>query len=282
MRQAKVIVGRENLVNTNHQRIGIALDLLSTGLFPFFEQSLRAVYGERWEDAARVSCRSQATAQPGNFRWDAQAMLTVMWDTWNPVFRRSLGLIERSVVSELREFRNRWAHQTIMSEDDEYRVLDSVQRLLVACGAENVAAQVEEQKFDLLREKLGRRVNQELARVRFNHARIVDVGLYTMCAAAIMTMMILMWGNRHPMSSGFVVGFTLFVFAYLIYRRFQASPPAYGVHECGQCRKVIYSENCPYCNPAPRHEAKGGIAEVSRLQSNEGSRRQQPVTVPAS
>ncbi|WP_010586727.1 Swt1 family HEPN domain-containing protein [Schlesneria paludicola] len=266
-------------MNTNHQRIGVALELLSSGLFPFFEQSLRAAYGERWEDTVRVSCRSQATVQPGCFRWDAQAMLTVMWDTWNSVFRRSLGLIERSVVSELREFRNRWAHQTTMTEDDAYRVLDSVQRLLVACGAESVASQVEEQKFDLLREKLGRRVNEELARARFNRARLVDVGLYAVCAAAIMTMMILMWGDRHPMSSGFVVGFTLFVFVYLIYRRFQASPPAYGVHECGQCRKVIYSENCPYCNPAPRHESKGGRAMASRPQSGDDSRRQHPATV---
>jgi hypothetical protein len=238
-------------VNTNHQRVAIALDLLSEGIFPFFEREMRAVFGERWEETARMSCRSQASAMGGSFRWDAQAILTAMWDNWNPVFRKTLGILDRSIVSELREFRNRWAHQTSLTEDDGYRVLDSAQRLLNACNASKASARIEELKIDLLRDKLGRRVNEELARVRFNRSRIVDATMYTVCALAISLMMMLMWGERHPMSAGFVVGFTLFAFIYLIYRRFQATPPAYGVHECGKCGKVIYSEACPYCDPAP-------------------------------
>lgn len=238
-------------MNIDHQRIGTALELLSEGIFPFFEQELRAVYGDRWEETARASCRSQASVQPGAFHWDAQAILTVMWDTWNSVFRRNLGVIERSVVSELREFRNRWAHQTPFTEDDSFRVLDGVQRLLIACNAIETAAQVEEHKIDLLRDKLGRRVNAELARVRFNRARIVDATIYTICALAIASMMIAMWGDRHPMPSGFVAGFVVFVFSYLIFKRFQTTQPVYGVHECSKCRKVVYSENCPYCDPIP-------------------------------
>ncbi len=238
-------------MNTNHQRIGIALDLLSEGIYPFFEQELRAVHGDGWEETARSNCRSQATLQTGAFHWDAQAILTVMWDLWNSVFRRTLGIVERSIVSELREFRNRWAHQTSFTEDDAYRVLDSAQRLLIACHATKAVAQIEDHKLDLLRNKLGRRVNEELARTRFNRSRIIDTILYSTCAIAIASMMILMWGHHHPMSAGFVVGFTLFVFVYLIYGRFQASPPAYGVHECAKCGKVIYSEVCPYCDPAP-------------------------------
>jgi hypothetical protein len=241
-------------VNIDHQRIGSALDLLSEGIFPFFEQELRATYGDRWEEVARASCRSQASVQPGSFHWDAQAILTVMWDAWNSVFRRTLGIVERSIISELREFRNRWAHQTPFSEDDSYRVLDSVQRLLIACNAATEAAQVEELKMDLLREKLGRRVNAELARVRSNRARIVDVALYSICALAIASMMIAMWGDRHPMPSGFVAGFVVFVFSYLIFKRLQAAPPAYGVHECSNCRKVIYSESCPYCYPISQND----------------------------
>lgn len=241
-------------VSIHHQRIGLALDLLSEGLFPFFEQEMRAIYGDRWEDVARGSCRSQASTQLATFHWDAQAILTVMWDAWNSVFRKNLGIVERSIVSELREFRNRWAHQSSFSEDDTYRVLDDVQRLLIACNAAKVAAQVEEHKIDVLRDKLGRRVNAELARIRFNRARIVDVSLYTVCALAITSMVIAMWGDRHPMPAGFLAGFVLFVFSYFIYKRFQATPPVYGVHECSKCRKVIYSENCPYCDPMPAAE----------------------------
>ncbi len=239
-------------MNTNHQRVGIALDLLSTGIFPFFERELSAVYADRWEETARSSCRSQASVSADAFHWDAQAILTVMWNSWNSVFQRNLGIIERSLVSELREFRNRWAHQTSFSEDDAYRVLDSVHRLLVACDAAGAADQVEEQKIELLREKLGRRVNSEMARVRFHRARVVDAILYSLCALAICALMVVMWGDRHPMSTGFVVGFTMFVFAYLIFKIFSRTPPAYGVHECEKCRKVVYNEICPYCDPVPR------------------------------
>ena len=256
-------------MNTNHQRIGNALDLLSKGLFPFFEQELRSAYGSRWEETARISCRSQSTLERGLFHWDAQAILTVMWDLWNPVFRKTLGIVDRSVVSELRDFRNRWAHQTQFTEDDGYRVLDSAQRLLRACNADEAAAEIEEHKLDLLREKLGRRVNEELARARFNRARIVDVVLYSICAAAIGTMMMVFWGDRHPKAAGFVVGFTLFSFVYLIYRRFEAAPPAYGVHECGKCGKVIYTEVCPYCDPTPVRENGRTKPQIDLIETTE-------------
>ena len=52
-------------------------------------------------------------------------LLRVMWDQWNPVFRDTLGFAERSLVSELREVRNKWAHQETFSTDDAYRALDS-------------------------------------------------------------------------------------------------------------------------------------------------------------
>lgn len=35
--------------------------------------------------------------------WDVAALLRVMWEGWNEVFRRTLGQAERSLVSELRD-----------------------------------------------------------------------------------------------------------------------------------------------------------------------------------
>ena len=52
-----------------------------------------------------------------------------MSHTWKDVFRESLGLAERGLVSELCDWRNKWAHQERFVSDDAYRVLDSVQRL---------------------------------------------------------------------------------------------------------------------------------------------------------
>ena len=43
--------------------------------------------------------------------WDASGLLRLMWETLNDVFRHTLGFAERSLVSELRDWRNKWAHQ---------------------------------------------------------------------------------------------------------------------------------------------------------------------------
>ena len=66
---------------------------------------------------------------------DAAALLKVMWDSWNDVYRNTLGHAEHSLVSELRDVRNRWAHQEQFSSDDTYRALDSTHRLLTAVSA---------------------------------------------------------------------------------------------------------------------------------------------------
>jgi hypothetical protein len=53
-------------------------------------------------------------------------------------------------VSELRDYRNRWAHQQSFSADDAYRAVDSVGRLLAAVSAPE-ADGIEKIKTELLR-----------------------------------------------------------------------------------------------------------------------------------
>ncbi len=67
--------------------------------------------------------------------WDAAGVLKLMWETWNDVFGRTLGRAERSLVQELRDWRNKWAHQEPFSGDDADRALDSMTRLLAAVSA---------------------------------------------------------------------------------------------------------------------------------------------------
>ena len=73
-----------------------------------------------------------------------------MWETWNDVFRDILGATERSMVNELRGWRNKWAHQESFSSDDADRALDSVERLLTAVSAPQ-AAEVAAMKMELRR-----------------------------------------------------------------------------------------------------------------------------------
>ncbi len=117
-------------MSAKNEKITWALNTLLEGLFPFVESELKTVYQDRWTDVARESFRKergQSILNGNTLHWDVHSLLTVMWDQWNRVFRHKLGFLERSLVSELREYRNQWAHQTDFDFDDEYRILDSVE-----------------------------------------------------------------------------------------------------------------------------------------------------------
>ena len=136
---------------TNHERVGKALELLKSGLGPFVERELQSAYPD--------DAQAQAETFMGNDRllagkpvtdWDAAALLRLMWEAWNSVFRKPLGPAERSLVSELRDHRNKWAHQQVFSSDDADRALDSMARLLSAVSAPQ-ADEIGKMKMELRR-----------------------------------------------------------------------------------------------------------------------------------
>ena len=150
---------------TNHARVGEALDTLNKGLRPFVERELRAAFKDTWEQTVSAILRKDGgavkSATGGEIHWDTQNLLLIMWETWSGVFRNTLGHTERAIVSELREVRNRWAHQTAFSSDDAYRALDSIGRLLTAVSAPE-AKELEEQKMALLRVRFDEQRRGEL------------------------------------------------------------------------------------------------------------------------
>lgn len=148
---------------TNHERIGKALEVLKAGLPGFVERELKAAHGEKWW--ATVTQITRATAQIRGTanapEWDAAALLKVLWECWNEVFSRTLGRADRSVVSELIEVRNKWAHQKTFSTDDAYRAIDSMHRLLNAVGARDQAEELSRQATELLRLKFDEQARWE-------------------------------------------------------------------------------------------------------------------------
>src|SRR5947208_6248294 len=150
---------------SNAERVGKALELLNQGLFPFMKRELKAYYGDTWFEQASANLREYQMPGKGDGKehWDTQALLLVMWDQWNLVFRNVLGQAERTLVSELRDVRNRWAHQEPFSTDDAYRALDSAGRLLTAVSAPE-AAEVEKIKMELLRVRFDEQVRSEKRR----------------------------------------------------------------------------------------------------------------------
>jgi len=137
---------------TNHERIGKALGLLRAGLAPYVERELQAAAQAgtvRPEAVQRLVDDPQLARKP-LAQWDVAGLLKLLWDAWNEVFARTLGRAERSLVQELRDWRNKWAHQEPFSSDDADRALDSMARLLAAVSAPE-ADEVNRMKLELRR-----------------------------------------------------------------------------------------------------------------------------------
>jgi predicted AAA+ superfamily ATPase len=146
---------------TNHERVGKAVELLRAGLAPFVEREFRDRYkGQALAEAQRFVATERLDSDKPITRWDAAPLLRLMWEAWNEVFRRVLGQAERTLVSELRDVRNKWAHQEHFTTDDAYRALDSAGRLLTAVSAPQ-AEEVEKLKLELLRVRFDEQVRTE-------------------------------------------------------------------------------------------------------------------------
>ncbi len=149
---------------TNHDRVGKALDLLKAGLGPFVEREFKNLYkGQALAEAQKVVTSERLDTNRPFAAWDVAVLLRLMWEAWNEVFRRTLGQAERTLVSELRDVRNRWAHQQPFSTDDAYRALDSAGRLLTAISAPQ-ADEIEKMKMELLRVRFDEQVRSERRR----------------------------------------------------------------------------------------------------------------------
>ena len=136
---------------TNHERVGKALDLLKAGLAPFVERELKARHGDGWALQVREMLADTRLGDgKGDALQDVVVVLVVMDRSWGNVFRRILGKAERSLVNELIDVRNRWAHQEPFSGDDADRALDSAERLLTAVSASQ-ADDVRKVKMELRR-----------------------------------------------------------------------------------------------------------------------------------
>ena len=137
---------------TNRERVQKGFELLRQGLIPYAEREFKKSLGPKWDADIDGRTRTRIDRErDGRIRWDTSALLKVMIDVWMDVFSATLGHFERSLVSELLEFRNKWAHEHPFSSDDTLRALDSMQRMLQAISAAGPASEVEVVKFELQR-----------------------------------------------------------------------------------------------------------------------------------
>lgn len=147
---------------TNQERVGKALELLRAGLAPFVDREVHEAVrkGTINMDTVRRFAEDPMLASKPIAQWDAAGLLKLMWDSWNDVFRRTLGPAERGLVGEIRGHRNRWAHQEPFSGDDADRALDSIARLLAAVSAPEADA-VNKMKMELRRQIFDEQMRSE-------------------------------------------------------------------------------------------------------------------------
>jgi len=160
---------------SNKERIDKALTILCAALYPYVEQRMQAKYGDSWLDSAKSSLsenyKDRIMAEV--LREDLYAVLTVILKQWDKVFKDNLGFSGRTLVSELKEARNDWAHKSTFSSDDTYRTLDSIARLLKAISAsESDIKEVENHKRKILQFLSKEQERKENRRVAAGEDRI--------------------------------------------------------------------------------------------------------------
>jgi predicted AAA+ superfamily ATPase len=146
---------------TNQERVGKAMELLRSGLAPFVEREFKNQHqAQAAEAAGRYFGDERTVGRKPVAEWDVAALLKLMWTAWNDTFGRTLGRAERSLVQELTDCRNKWAHQEPFSSDDADRALDSMARLLTAVSAPQ-ADEVGKMKMELRRLTFDEQVRSE-------------------------------------------------------------------------------------------------------------------------
>jgi hypothetical protein len=138
------------MATSNRDRVGRGFEVLAAGLEPFVDRHMTAAAATAGADWTQLlEARDQArhgTAKPLN-KHDPAVQLRVITEEWR-AFKQSLSRAEQSFASELRETRNRWAHNATFSPDDTYRALDTMERLLTAAGAASAAEEVRRLRID--------------------------------------------------------------------------------------------------------------------------------------
>lgn len=211
--------------------ISRGLELLAVGLRPYVAERV---------SSTRFDARLLSDIERG----DAQFFLVFMWDRWNDLFRDQLSFVERSLISELRDFRNRWAHQDHLTEQDTYRVLDDIERLLNAINSNQTS-----RASALRRESLNRLWQAEVGRDDRNRAfRIASPYLLCLSSAAAISVAFFQFFIT-PWNGILSILVLLGMIRLAWYQSQRESVTLAGPKECSHCGKIIYTVECPYCNP---------------------------------
>lgn len=135
----------------NRHLVRQCLDALKPSLRKFAEERLQMAYGPRWQDrvtewrdARRKANRDEADVGP-----DTAALLSVVINHWGAFRGGSLDQLAFGRIRELKDVRNRWAHEEPFNEDETFRAIDTTQLVLSAIGEKTLAHNLHRLKAQL-------------------------------------------------------------------------------------------------------------------------------------
>jgi len=137
----------------NEQKIGDALLVFNGGIRPFIERVLRKSFGESWIVEAYDTVKLQLKPNTTNLsHLDTRYLLQILIGLWSQAFsvHAALTPFHRSLVFEVKTVRNDWAHQLPFSNEDTYRALDSMERLLKATDGDQAARAIKSAREELI------------------------------------------------------------------------------------------------------------------------------------
>ena len=137
------------MVMANTERVAKALDLLRDGLGPACEDTWRRFYGDGWLQQVNSKLHNPERNPTTE---DAAFLFKGIKVTWNEVFGHGFPAAVRSLVFEVADVRNRWAHQGSLTSDDTVRALDSMERVLEAFGNSDERDKIRSLRRDLMRQ----------------------------------------------------------------------------------------------------------------------------------
>jgi ribonuclease-3 len=150
------------------------LVLLTQGLYPYVEEKMREAYGNAWLTQAKNFLHQDSTLKrtiEDTLEKDIGSLLNLINGRWDKVFKPYLSPVERALVSEIIDIRNKWAHKTQFSLEETYRALDTIALLLNAIKAEQ-EQEVTKQKQEVLRFLLQEQNRREISNTKLSNQEI--------------------------------------------------------------------------------------------------------------
>lgn len=140
---------------SNRDRVGKALDLFTMAYRPWVLVQLNSRHANKGEEKG-LELIEQSTRPgsrvPSSFKeWDVPNLLTIILGEWPYLFSKKLGKSDKSMLHELQEVRNEWAHQNAFGTNDTQRAIDTIVRLLKAISAGKECAEAEKILGEVMR-----------------------------------------------------------------------------------------------------------------------------------